>query len=423
MEYLEVQGGNPLRGEINISGSKNATFPILSAALLVKGRMHFSNVPKILDVLTFTKVLESLGVGVEEDTDGFTLDTSKDISSIKDSHPEEHNLRGTQTLLGALIGRTGEAKLSSLGGCNIGTRPIDLHLKGMQALGVDLKWEEGFLTAKVKDKLQGNLIYLDFPSVGATENIIIASTLAEGETIIQNGAREPEIRDLINFLNACGANIEMNGSGIIKIKGVNALKPADYSIISDRIEAATYLIMGIATRGDVKVRNCNPYYFEPVIMKLKEAGAEVDVYDKEVRGRFRDHIRGINVKTLPFPGFPTDVQPQMMAFLSRAEGTSVIIETIFENRFRVAEELTKMGANIKIEGNTAVITGVSSLNGANVNVPDLRGGAALLIAALSAEGTSRIYDPIHIDRGYENIIEKINKVGGIVERKAESRIL
>ena len=416
MEYLEIQGGKPLKGTVEISGAKNSAFPILSAALLIKGKMRFYNLPKILDILGFLEILEDLGVGVQEEDDSFVVDTSRDIST-KILSSEYHNLRGTQTLLGALIGRNGEAGLPSLGGCNIGTRPIDLHIKGIKALGVDIGWEGGYLKAKVKDKLRGNLVYFDFPSVGATENLIIAATLASGETLIENTAKEPEVRDLVRFLNLAGANIEMNGSGVVKIKGVKNLHPVDYRIIPDRIESSTYLIMGIMTKGNIVLKNCNPWDFEPVIMKLREAGADITINGNEIRGKYRERLHGVNVKTLPFPGFPTDVQPQMMALLSTAQGTSVVIETIFENRFRAAEELIKMGANIRIEGNTSVITGVDTLKGGSVTAPDLRGGAALLIAALSSEGISKIFEPYHIDRGYENAIKKIIGLGGVIERR------
>jgi len=416
MEYFEVHGGIPLKGDVNVSGAKNAAFPILSAALLIKGKMRFYNLPKILDILSFLEVLKDLGVDVQEEKDYFVIDTSKDIS-LKISSKEYYNLRGTQTLLGALVGRNGEANLPSLGGCNIGTRPIDLHIKGIKSLGVDIGWEGGYLRAKVKGTLKGNLVYLDFPSVGATENLIIAATLASGETVIENAAKEPEIKDLARFLNLAGANIEMNGSGVIKINGVKNLHPVDYKIIPDRIESSTYLIAGIMTKGDIVLKNCNPWDFEPIIMKLREAGAEITANGNEVRGEYKEKLHGVNIKTLPFPGFPTDVQPQMMALLSTAQGTSVIIETIFENRFRAAEELIKIGANIRIEGNTSVITGVKKLEGGNVTAPDLRGGAALLIAALSSEGKSKIFEPYHIDRGYENILKKIIGLGGVIERR------
>jgi UDP-N-acetylglucosamine 1-carboxyvinyltransferase len=417
MEYLEVKGGIPLKGAVEISGAKNAAFPILSAALLIKGKMRFFNLPKILDILSFLDVLRDLGVVVQEEKDSFLVDTSKEIS-LKVSSNDFRNLRGTQTLLGALVGRNGEASLPSLGGCNIGTRPIDLHIKGITALGVDIGWESGYLNAKVKNKLTGNHVYLDFPSVGATENLIIAATLASGETIIENAAKEPEVKDLVRFLNLAGANIELNGSGVIKIKGVKSLHPVDYRIIPDRIEASTYLIAGIITKGDVVLKSCNPWDFEPVIMKLREAGAEININGSEVRGFYSERLHGVNVKTLPFPGFPTDVQPQMISLLSIAQGTSVVIETIFENRFRAAEELIKMGANIRLEGNTAVITGVDRLIGGNVTAPDLRGGASLLLAALSVEDKSKIFETYHIDRGYENIVEKIRGLGGIIEKKA-----
>ncbi len=422
MEYLEIEGGTPLKGEVKISGAKNATFPILSAALLTKGKMHIGNIPHILDVEHFIEILKEIGVGVEYTDHGVMLDTRNEISS-KIVQSKKHSLRGTQTLLGALIGRNGKALLPSLGGCNIGTRPIDLHLKGLKQLGVKVKWEEGYLIGET-NKLKGDSIYLDFPSVGATENIIIASVLAEGTTVIENAAREPEIKNLVEFLNKLGANIHMNGSGIVKIQGVKELKPADFDIIPDRIEAATFLIMGAITSGDLTIRNIHMHDFEPVTMKLKEAGATIDILDeKSLRVRANGRLKAVDIKTLPYPGFPTDAQPQIMALLSVADGSSVITETIFENRFRAAKELRKMGANIKIENNTAFIKGVKELTAADVSAVDLRGGASLITAALVAKGTSRVLNIYHVDRGYEKIEEKLQRVGGKVVRKKDDKVL
>jgi len=422
MEYLEIEGGTPLKGEVKISGAKNAAFPILSAALLTKGKMHIGNIPHILDVEHFIEILKEIGVGVEYTDHGVMLDTRNEISS-KIVQSKKHSLRGTQTLLGALIGRNGKALLPSLGGCNIGTRPIDLHLKGLKQLGVKVKWEEGYLIGET-NKLKGDSIYLDFPSVGATENIIIASVLAEGTTVIENAAREPEIKNLVEFLNKLGANIHMNGSGIVKIQGVKELKPADFDIIPDRIEAATFLIMGAITSGDLTIRNIHMHDFEPVTMKLKEAGATIDILDeKSLRVRANGRLKAVDIKTLPYPGFPTDAQPQIMALLSVADGSSVITETIFENRFRAAKELRKMGANIKIENNTAFIKGVKELTAADVSAVDLRGGASLITAALVAKGTSRVLNIYHVDRGYEKIEEKLQRVGGKVVRKKDDKVL
>ncbi len=422
MEYLEIEGGVPLKGEVKISGAKNATFPVLSAALLAKGKMHIGNIPRILDVEHFIEILKEIGVGVEYTDHGVMLDTRGEISS-RVIQSEKHSLRGTQTLLGALIGRNGRALLPSLGGCNIGTRPIDLHLKGLKQLGVKVRWEEGYLIGET-DKLRGDSIYLDFPSVGATENIIIASVLAEGDTVIENAAREPEIKNLVEFLNKLGADIKMNGSGIIKIKGVKSLKPADFDIIPDRIEAATFLIMGAITSGDLTVKNVHMHDFEPVTMKLKESGANIEILNEDsLRVRANGDLKAVNIKTLPYPGFPTDAQPQMMALLSVAEGSSVITETIFENRFRAAKELRKMGADIKVENNVAFIKGVKELTAANVSAVDLRGGASLITAALAARGTSRVMNIYHVDRGYEKIEKKLQMVGGRVVRKKDNQVL
>ncbi len=422
MEYLEIEGGKPLRGSVNISGAKNAAFPILSAALLMKGKMHIKNVPQILDVQHFLEILKEIGVYVERTDSGVILDTRGDISSkIKQS--ETHSLRGTQTLFGALIARNGKAFLPSLGGCNIGSRPIDLHIKGLRQLGANVDWSEGYLNGSA-DKLKGNSVYLDFPSVGATENLIIASVFAKGDTVIENGAREPEIRNLIDFLNKAGANIKMNGSGIIRIKGVKELSPVDFEIMPDRIEASTYLIMGAITGGDLAVNGVNVRDFEPVVMKLKEAGAIVDVKDNgsTVHISANDRLNAVDIKTLPYPGFPTDAQPQMMALLSISKGSSVITETIFENRFKAAKELRKMGADIKIENNMAFIKGVEKLQGATVEAGDLRGGAALITAGLAASGTTKLLNVFHVDRGYEHIEKKLQLLGGRVQRKTKNEI-
>lgn len=417
MEYLEIKGGKPLKGEVKISGAKNATFPVLSAALLIKGKMHFKNIPRILDVKSFVEILKEIGVIVVENEDEIILDTSGEINSRIDSN-KKWNIRGSQTLLGALLARNGDAVIPPFGGCNIGSRSIDLHLKALNALGVHLKWDGNSLVGNVKNRLKGARIFLDSPSVGATENAILGAALADGETVIENAAREPEIRDLINFLNLAGANIEVNGSGgVVKIKGVKALKPVNYSIMPDRIEAATYLTLGAITRGRIIIKDSRPQDYEPVILKLSEIGFNIKHRNGDVEVSGKGPGTGVTIKTLPFPGFPTDTQSQMMALLSIAKGTSVIIETIFENRFKVAEELIRMGALIRIEGNTAIINGVDHLNASEVEAPDLRGGAALLLAALSATGTSKIRNSEHIDRGYENYIEKIRKLGGMIERK------
>ncbi len=420
MDFLEVTGGKPLEGEVSISGAKNATFPILSAALLTRGKMRFSNVPKILDVKVFLNILKQVGVGVEYEKNDVIVDTSREVNSYLGTDTK-WNLRGTQTLLGAFLARNGETLMPPFGGCNIGTRSVNLHFKALQALGASLEFKGNALFGKVKSRLKGARVFLDSPSVGATENAILGAVLAEGETVIENAAREPEIRDLINFLCLAGASITVNGSGgVIKICGVKELKPVNYTIMPDRIEAATYLIMGAITRGHIFIKNSNPQDCDPVILKLIESGFDVKQEGRTIEIAARSRGKGVTIKTLPFPGFPTDAQSQMMALLSVAEGTSVIIETIFENRFRVAEELIKMGASIRTEGNTAIINGVGSLTAAEVSATDLRGGAALLLAALAAKGTSRILNPENIDRGYENYIDKVRKLGGIIERSSSA---
>ena len=418
MEYLEVNGGRVLKGEVEISGAKNAAFPVLSACLLVEGKCHIGNIPNILDVQKFLFQLKKIGVKVEEGEHEVEIDAS---SSFKPEIPPEEteNIRGTQTLLGAFIARHKKASIAGLGGCNIGKRPIDQHIKGLESIGVEFAWDKGILKALVSRSLKGNKIFLDMPSVGATENIILASTLAEGTTVIENAAREPEIKDLVNFLNLAGANIEINGTGSkIIVHGVKKLKPINYNIIPDRIESATYLILAGLTKGKITIKKTIPEHIEAVIMKLKETGLEITVKESEITASYRGKILPTTVKTLPYPGFPTDAQSQILTLLTLADGSSVVTETVFENRFRIVDDLIKMGANIRVEGISAFITGVKELKPSVVTAKDLRGGISLLLATLSAKGTSKVLDPIHIDRGYENYIDKIQKLGGDVVRKA-----
>jgi UDP-N-acetylglucosamine 1-carboxyvinyltransferase len=417
MEYLEVNGGRVLKGEVEISGAKNAAFPVLSACLLIEGKCHIGNIPNILDVKKFLFQLKKIGVKVEEGEHEVEIDAS---SSFKPEIPPEEteNIRGTQTLLGAFIARHKKASIAGLGGCNIGKRPIDQHIKGLESIGVEFAWDKGILKAHVSRSLKGNKIFLDMPSVGATENIILASTLAEGTTVIENAAREPEIKDLVNFLNLAGANIEINGTGsTIIVHGVKKLKPINYNIIPDRIESATYLILAGLTKGKITIKKTIPEHIEAIIMKLKETGLEITVKENEITASYRGKILPTTVKTLPYPGFPTDAQSQILTLLTLADGSSVVTETVFENRFRIVDDLIKMGANIRVEGISAFITGVKELKPSVVTAKDLRGGMSLLLATLSAKGTSKVLDPIHIDRGYENYIDKIQKLGGDVVRK------
>ncbi|BAL80875.1 UDP-N-acetylglucosamine 1-carboxyvinyltransferase [Caldisericum exile] len=417
MEYLEVNGGKVLKGEVEISGSKNAAFPVLSACLLIEGKCHINNIPNILDVKKFLFQLKKIGVNVLEGDHEVEIDAT---SSYKPEIPPEEteNIRGTQTLLGAFIAKHRKASIAGLGGCNIGKRPIDQHIKGLESLGVEFNWDKGILKANSPKGLKGNKIFLDMPSVGATENIILASVFAEGDTIIENAAREPEIRDLINFLKLAGANIEVNGTGsTIIVHGVKKLRPIEYSIIPDRIESATYLILSGLTKGKIKVKKTIPEHLEAVIMKLKEIGLDISVKENEIVAKYTGKMSPTTVKTLPYPGFPTDAQSQILTLLTLADGASVVTETVFENRFRIVDDLIKMGANIKVEGISAFITGVKELKPSVVVAKDLRGGMSLLLATLSAKGISKVLDPIHIDRGYENYIEKIQRLGGDVERK------
>ncbi len=417
MEYLEINGGKPLKGNIDISGSKNATFPILASCLVIEGKCKISNTPNILDVTSFIGQIRKIGVHVKMENNEIEIDASSNFRT--DISPEESaNIRGSQTFLGAFIARAREASIPDLGGCNIGKRPIDQHIKGLESLGVEITWEHGILKAHAPKKLKGTRIFLDYPSVGATENIILASLFAEGETVIENAAREPEIKDMIDFLNKAGAKITLNGSGnTIKVEGVKKLKPVEYSIIPDRIEASTYLILGAITKGKITVKKVQPKHLEAVIMKLKEIGLDLKVTDDTITIAYKDQFSGTIIKTMPYPGFPTDVQSQMLTLLTIAKGTSVVTETVFENRFRIVDDLIKMGANIRLEDKSAFITGVLKLKPSITTATDLRGGMSLVLASLSAKGVSKVIDPIHIDRGYENYIEKIQKLGGEIERK------
>ncbi|MEF3244459.1 MAG: UDP-N-acetylglucosamine 1-carboxyvinyltransferase [Caldisericaceae bacterium] len=417
MEYLEINGGKPLRGNVDISGSKNATFPILASCLVIEGKCKISNAPNIIDVTSFIDQIRKIGVYVKMEGNEIEIDASSNFRT--EIPPEEAaNIRGSQTFLGAFIAKEREASIPNLGGCNIGKRPIDQHIKGLKSLGAEITWEHGILKAHVPKKLKGTRIFLDYPSVGATENIILAALFAEGETVIENAAREPEIKDMIDFLNKAGAKITLNGSGnTIKIEGGKKLKPIEYAIIPDRIEASTYLILGAITKGKITVKKVQPKHLEAVIMKLKEIGLDLKVTDDTITITYKDQFSGTTIKTMPYPGFPTDVQSQMLTLLTISKGTSVITETVFENRFRIVDDLIKMGANIRLEDKSAFITGVSELKSSITTATDLRGGMSLVLASLSAKGISKVFDPIHIDRGYEEYIKKIKKLGGEIERK------
>ncbi|KGF37005.1 UDP-N-acetylglucosamine 1-carboxyvinyltransferase [Peptoniphilus lacrimalis DNF00528] len=414
MEKIIVRPSGPLKGKIRIGGAKNAALPILAACLLGTEDIVLEDVPKLKDVEIMIEVLRELGVKVKYDGDLIVIN-SKNLTSYQTNYELMSKMRASFLVMGPLLARMGQAVNSLPGGCAIGSRPIDLHLKGFKALGAKVEMTHGNISAKA-DKLQANNIYLDFPSVGATENIIMTATLAEGETLIENCAKEPEIVDLASFLNKMGAKITGAGTSTIKIKGVQKLKGCYHQIIPDRIVAGTFMIAPAITGGDVLLENVITNHMKPILAKLEEAGAEVIVDDDKVRVIGKKKIYPFEIKTLPHPGFPTDMQAPFMALLTQAEGQSSIIETVFENRFMHAEELKKMGAKIKVVDREAIILGKSKLYGSKVNATDLRAGAALILAGLVAEGQTEISQIYHIDRGYENIVEKFQDLGADIRR-------
>ncbi|MDF9408645.1 MAG: UDP-N-acetylglucosamine 1-carboxyvinyltransferase 1 [Pelotomaculum sp. PtaB.Bin013] len=416
MEKFMILGGNRLKGTIRASGSKNATLPILAASILNAGKSVIHEVPRLVDVSVMKDVLTHLGAKVNWDRNTIEVD-STNVQPVEISEDLMRRMRASNLLLGALLSRFGRVKISYPGGCQIGSRPMNLHLKGLQLLGATIQEKFGYITAEA-DKLVGADIHLDLPSVGATENLMMAAVLSEGVTFIRNVAKEPELVDLQNFLNSIGAKIKGAGTDTIKIEGVSLkdLKPTSYTIIPDRIEAGTYIVSAAITGGDVTVTNVIPEHLDPLLAKLREAGVNISVGDDSVRVVGNGRIKAVDIKTMPYPGFPTDMQPQMMALLSLAEGTSVITETIFENRFKHVGELRRMGADIKVEGQTAIIKGVDKLSGACIEASDLRAGAALVMAALAAEGGTVLERVQHIDRGYERLEVKYNSLGARIIR-------
>lgn len=414
MQRFMITGGKSLAGTVRVSGSKNATLPIMAASLLVNGQCVIRGVPRLRDVAFMRDVLVYLGAGVIWEKDIMRIDTSN-INYQDVSEELMRRMRASNLVLGSLIGRFRQARISYPGGCNIGSRPMNLHLKGLQALGVVITEKYGFISAQA-EKLKGNEIYLDLPSVGATENLMMTAVLAEGTTVIKNAAREPEIVDLQIFLNRLGAKVKGAGTDIIKINGVDELYGAEHAVIPDRIEAGTHMVAAAITQGDVLITNIIPEHLEPVINKLREAGVYVEVKDDKVRVAADKRPRAIDIKTMSYPGFPTDMQPQLMALLTMAEGTGVITETIFENRYKHVMELRRMGADIRLEGHTAVVSGVPQLSGAYVEASDLRAGAALVLAALAAENGTVLNNVEHLDRGYERLENKYNFLGARIMR-------
>ena len=418
MERLIINGGNRLSGTVKISGAKNAVLPIIAATLLGQDKATcLDEVPGLEDVKTISDVLRTLGVHVQHDKEHHKLFVdASNIKNVTAPYDLVRKMRASFLIMGPLLARLGEAKISLPGGCAIGTRPIDLHLKGFEALGAQISIGHGDITAVAPGGLKGARIYLDFPSVGATENILMAASMAEGQTIIENPAQEPEIVDLANYLNIMGANIRGAGTNVIKVEGAPKLIAHDYTIIPDRIEAGTYMIAAAMTRGDVYIANAISEHLKPVIAKLKEAGVEVIEDVEGIRVICNSRPRCVDIKTLPYPGFPTDMQAQFMAMQTISSGTSVVTETVFENRFMHVDELRRMGAKIKIDGRTSIIEGQEKLTGCQVEATDLRAGAAIVLAGLVAEGETQVGYIHHIDRGYDNLVEKLVNLGADIRR-------
>ena len=418
MEQLVIHGGNPLRGRVKIGGAKNAVLPIIAAALLgSRGVSVLDDVPALEDVYTISSVLRALGVQANYSAAEHRLriDATR-IETVSAPYELVRKMRASFLIMGPLLAREGRAEISLPGGCAIGTRPIDLHLKGFEALGAQIDITQGAIHASAPKGLKGARIYFDFPSVGATENVMMAASCAEGQTILENPALEPEIVDLANYLNVMGAHIRGAGTNQIKIDGVPGLVAADYTIIPDRIEAGTYMVAAAMTHGDVFIENAISEHLKPVVAKLKEAGAQIEEDIAGIRVRADGAIKAIDLKTMPYPGFPTDMQAQFMAMLAIAEGTSVVTETVFENRFMHVDELVRMGAQIRVDGRTATVEGGRVLKGAAVRATDLRAGAAMVLAGLVAEGETRVGYIHHIDRGYDDLVAKLVALGADIRR-------
>ncbi|SPP63432.1 UDP-N-acetylglucosamine 1-carboxyvinyltransferase [Nitrospira lenta] len=420
MDEIVITGGNRLRGDVRISGAKNSALPILASTILGGGECVITNVPRVVDVLTMGKLLGILGAQVSHEANRAVIKADV-IHSTEAPYDLVKTMRASVLVLGPLLARWGEAKVSLPGGCAIGSRPVNLHLAGLAKLGADISIEHGYITARAK-RLKGARIYCDTTTVTGTENLMMAASLAEGTSVIENAAKEPEIVDLAEFLTKRGARIAGAGTDVLTIEGVRELHGADHEVIPDRIEAGTHLVAGAITDGDVTITHCRPLHLEAVLMKLREAGADIQVEAQTVRIRRAGRLKGTDVRTLPFPGFPTDMQAQMVALMALTEGTSVVTETVFESRFMHVEELRRMGADIRVEGNRLIVTGRPTLTGAPVMASDLRASAGLILAGLAAEGTTEIQRVYHLDRGYERIEEKLRAVGANIERRKASPV-
>mgnify|MGYP002594791024 CR=1 FL=1 len=415
MEQFIMKGGNPLVGEVTISGAKNAALGILAASILTDEDVLIENLPDVRDINVFLEAVSEIGAMVDRIDRHTVRINAKGIHAIHVDDEYIRRIRASYYFIGALLGKYKSAQVPLPGGCNIGSRPIDQHLKGFRALGAKVQVENGAVLAHAID-LVGTHIYLDMVSVGATINIMMAATLAEGETIIENPAKEPHVVDVANFLNSMGANVKGAGTDVIRIRGVHKLHGTEYSIIPDQIEAGSYMVAATITGGNVLIKNVIPKHLEPITSKLEKAGATVEEFDDSLRVYRTGDLEPLNIKTMPHPGFPTDMQPLMTVLLTLAKGTSIITEGIWENRFRYVDELTRMGANIQVDGRVAVIEGVQELLPAPMRAADLRAGAALVVAALAADGVSEVDEICHIERGYEDIVEKLRGLGADIKR-------
>jgi len=420
MDKILIQGGRRLEGEVAVSGSKNAALPILISALLTAEPCYYQGIPDLVDIHTALKLLSGLGVRVKKEGDpavavGHFMLQADHVNKMEAPYDLVKTMRASFLVMGPLLGRFGAARVSTPGGCAIGTRPVNLHLKGLAEMGASIDLVHGYMEAKAK-RLRGAKIYLDLPSVGATENLMMAASLAEGTTVIENAAKEPEIEELATVLNKMGAKIHGAGSNIVKVEGVDELHGVSHRVIPDRIEAGSFMVAAALTRGDVRVLGARPDHLDAFLLKLKEAGVALTIGADEIRVKGDGKAKSVDITTLPYPGFPTDLQAQMMVLMSVSEGVSVITETIFENRFMHAQELVRMGADIRLEGNRAIVKGVDGLSGAPVMATDLRASVSLVLAGLVAKGKTEITRVYHLDRGYEHIERKLSALGADIQR-------
>ncbi|MBE5926468.1 MAG: UDP-N-acetylglucosamine 1-carboxyvinyltransferase [Lachnospiraceae bacterium] len=420
MEQYIIKGGTPLDGEVEVSGAKNAALALIAAAVMTDETVVIDNLPDVRDINVLLEAIKEIGAIVDRVDRHCVRINGGTVNSVIVDNEYIRKIRASYYLIGALLGRFGHAEVALPGGCNIGSRPIDQHIKGFKALGTEVDIEYGKIITKAEN-LMGNHIYMDVVSVGATINVMLAATLAEGRTIIENAAKEPHVVDVANMLNSMGANIKGAGTDVIRIKGVKKLHKTEYSVIPDQIEAGTFMLAAAATRGNVLVKNVIPKHLEAITAKLLEIGCRIEEYDDAVRVVGVEEMNNTHVKTLPYPGFPTDMQPQMVVALALANGTSVVTESIFENRFKYVDELAGMGAEIKVEGNTAIINGVNMFTGAQVNAPDLRAGAALVLAGLAADGFTTVSDIVYIQRGYENFEKKLQGLGATIDKVSSDK--